>query len=213
MLRKFAPHTLLRIADGAALLGPGPLPRWVSAALRCAPWVVVRRARAGRLIPVGVRGAARAERFAAWIRADAVQECLRPAGLAARRRHLSAARGLQCPALAVLDAVDALMREHGLNWGPCGSVGFELASGVATVTAASDLDLTVETLKPLPLATAVALSAALAKLPVRLDVQLEGPHGAVALAEYAAGGRPLVLRTVEGPRLVDDPWVMTPAAA
>jgi phosphoribosyl-dephospho-CoA transferase len=212
MLRKFAPHTLLRIED-AALLGPGPMPRWVSAALRRAPWVVVRRARGGRLIPVGVRGASRTQRFAAWIKTDAVEECVRPAELAAQRRWALAPRGLQYPALAVLDAVDALMRERGLTWGPCGSVGFELASAVATVTAASDLDLTVATPKPLSLATALALGAALAKLPVRVDVQLEGPHGAVALAEYAAGGRPLVLRTLEGPRLVDNPWVVAPAAA
>jgi phosphoribosyl-dephospho-CoA transferase len=213
MRPEFTPHALLRLAHGAALVSAAAVPPWVQPALERAPWVVVRRARGARLIPVGVRGATRAERLAAWLEPDEILECVCPAQLAARRPAAAGARRAQLPAFAVLDAIDALMRARGLAWGPCGSVGFELASGMATVTEASDLDLLVEAGEPLPVAAAAALHAALEHLPVRVDVQVEGPHGAVALAEYAAGRGPVVLRTVDGPRLVHDPWVTAPAAA
>jgi len=214
-----ATHALLRIAHPGALVPAGPtharaLPPWAEAALSRAPWVVVRRAR-GRdgLIAVGVRGRERAERLAAWLHPDAVLECLTPPELAARSGWRSSARRAEVPALASLEAVAALMSYHGLLWGPCGSVGFELASGVATAAAESDLDLMVEACAPLPRASAAGLNAALAQLPVRADVLLEGPHGAVALEEYAAGCAPLMLRTVDGPRIAHDPWAPAPVAA
>jgi phosphoribosyl-dephospho-CoA transferase len=202
-------HALLRIADPRALAGS--LPAWAEAALARAPWVVVRRAgsREG-LIPVGVRGATRAERLAAWLPPRAVLECLTPPQLAARAGW----RGGACvAALAALEAVGALMRRHLLPWGPCGSVGFELASGIASATVDSDLDLMVETRLPLPPAVASELHAGLGLLPVRVDALLEGPRGAVALEEYAAARAPYLMRTTEGPRLVDDPWDGAAAAA
>ncbi|MCL2770469.1 MAG: hypothetical protein FWD42_10240, partial [Solirubrobacterales bacterium] len=61
-------HSLLRIDCAAALLGASPPPGWVTEALLRAPWVVVRRAPLqDGLLPVGVRGAVRAARFAAWL--------------------------------------------------------------------------------------------------------------------------------------------------
>ena len=205
-------HALLRIAHPRALATG--LPAWAETALARAPWVVVRRARSrDGLIPVGVRGAARTERLAGWLPPRAVLECLTPPQLAARAGWQSMARAAHLPALAALEAVAALMRRHLLDWGPCGSVGFELASAVVTATADSDLDLMVETGAPLPQAVAVELHAALALLPVRADVLLEGPQGAVALAEYAAARAPFMLRAPEGPRLVHDPWGGATAAA
>jgi phosphoribosyl-dephospho-CoA transferase len=209
MRPELSTHALLRIAHPRAL--GGTLPAWAGAALARAPWVVVRRA-ASRdgLIPVGVRGARRAERLAAWLHPRAVLECLTPRQLAARAGWRSGAR---VPALAALEAVGALMRRHLFNWGPCGSVGFELASGIATATVDSDLDMMVETRAPLPSAAAAELHAALALLAVRVDVLLEGPQGAVALEEYVAGRAPYLLRTTDGPRLVHDPWGGAAAAA
>lgn len=209
-----APHALLRIAGAPALTGAGALPQWAAAALARAPWVVVRRARSrDGLIPIGVRGRERAERRAAWLHPDAVLECLTPPQLASRLSWRASARSQRVPALAALEAVAALMRSHALVWGPCGSVGFELASGVAAATADSDLDLMVEAHEPIARTAAAALHARIARLPVRADVLLEGPHGAVALAEYALGRAPVVLRSVDGPRLVSDPWAGDAAAA
>ena len=202
-------HALLRIADPRAL--NGTIPAWAEAALARAPWVVVRRAgsRDG-LLPVGVRGATRAERLPAWLDPRAVLESLTPPQLAARAGWRSAAH---VPALAALEAVAVVMRAHQLLWGPCGSVGFELGSGVATATGDSDLDLMIDAPVPLPRALAGELHACLALLPVRCDVLLEGPQGAVALEEYAAGRTPCVLRTIEGRRLAHDPWNGAAAAA
>jgi phosphoribosyl-dephospho-CoA transferase len=209
-----ATHALLRVAHRRALAGAATVPAWVEAALSRAPWVVVRRARnCDGLIPVGVRGPGRAERLAAWLHPDAVLECLTPAQLAARGGWRKSARRTRVPALAALEAVEAMMRGHELTWGPCGSVGFELASDVATATEGSDLDLMVEARAPLPRAVALELRAALARLPVRADVLLEGPLGAVALEEYAAAPAPLIVRTADGPRLVHDPWSGAAAAA
>lgn len=213
MRPELSTHALLRIAHPEALAGAGALPAWAEAALASAPWVVVRRDRSREgLIPVGVRGRDRAERLAAWLHPDAVLECLTPPQLAARSGWRSWARRAHLPALAALEAAAALMRRHELLWGPCGSVGFELASGAATVTAQSDLDLIVEARAPLPRAAAAGLQAALAQLPVRADVLLEGPQGGVALEEYAAGRTPLMLRTTDGPRSVHDPWAGAAAA-
>lgn len=214
MRPELSTHALLRIAGPGALVGAGAFPAWAEAALAGAPWVVVRRARScDGLIPVGVRGATRAERLAAWLHPRAVLECLTPPQLAARASWQGAARTAQVPALVALEAVAALMRRQLLDWGPCGSVGFELASAVATATADSDLDLMVETRAPVPRAAAAQLHAALALLPVRADTLLEGPQGAVALEEYAAGRTPMLLRTADGARLVDDPWGTAAAAA
>lgn len=209
-----ATHALLRIAHPRSLAGIGTLPAWAHAALTRAPWVVVRRARCrDGLIPVGVRGRERAERLAAWLHPDAVLEALAPPQLAARRGWRTDARPARVPALAALETAAALLRSYELEWGPCGSVGFELASGVATATEASDLDLMIEARAPLSRAVAAGLCAALAQLPVRADVLLEGPLGAVVLAEYAATRAPLILRTADGPRLADDPWGGAAAAA
>ena len=62
------PHDMLRLTSGPELRHEGSVPAWVPESLARVPWVVVRRARpqAG-LIPVGVRGRARGERFAAWL--------------------------------------------------------------------------------------------------------------------------------------------------
>jgi len=208
-------HALLRIADARSLEGAGELPSWVWAALRRAPWVVVRRAAAREgFIPVGVRGLRRSERLAAWLHPEAVRECLTPPELAARRAWRLAPRRGRLPALAALDRVEVIMRDRRLtgSWGPCGSVAFELASGVATVTADSDLDLMVRVDAVLPSAAAAELASALSRLTVRADVLLELPHGAVALAEYVAASVPLLLRTPDGPRLVQDLWPQPGAA-
>ena len=66
--------------------------------------------------------------------------------------------------------------------------------------------------QPISIADATALLTALAQLPVRADVLLEMSHGAVALAEYARARAPFLLRTLDGPRLVEEPWASVAAA-
>jgi phosphoribosyl-dephospho-CoA transferase len=176
--------------------------------LRAVPWVVVRRAPRSTdgLLPVGVRGRSRAERVAAWLPADAVAQRLRPEQLPDCLPLLSDHRIADIPALAVLGRLRDALAPFGLPWGPGGSVGFELASGHPAARPDSDLDLVIRAQTPLPRAAAARLTRALAGLPVRVDPQLETPHGALSLIEYARGDGAVLLRTVNGPRLTLEPW-------
>jgi phosphoribosyl-dephospho-CoA transferase len=204
-----AVHALLRVSDGDALIWEAPRPRWAAAALQRAPWAVVRRA-APRLgsWPVGVRGGPRAQRSAAWLPPRAIQECITPQMLAAKRVWRQRPGVTPTPAVAVLDDVNAILVAHGFagRWGPGGSVGFELASGVPSTTADSDLDVVLCADEPMARIDATRLHADLSKLPVRVDLLLETPHGAVALVEYAKSAGATLLRSAQGPRLVRDPW-------
>src|SRR5918995_2103203 len=109
-----------------------------------APWVVVRRlCTPAGLIPVGVCGLTRGEHFAALLARNAITERVTTEDLAAARswRHVPRARWVG--SLQVLHAVDELFTSLGFTWGPTGSVGFELATGVAAAGPASDLDVVV----------------------------------------------------------------------
>lgn len=197
-------HTLLRIADADSLLETTAPSPWVIESLRCAPWVVVRRAAAsGSRIAVGVRGAQRVQRHASWIETCAILEKVTPQDLARSRSWRSCARRGAIPAIAALDSVEAIMSGQGFSqaWGPTGSVGFELATGWTSASPASDLDLALWMDEPMTAPVARYLVSALENLGVRSDLLIEMPRGAAALSEIARAG-PVMLRTVSGPRLV-----------
>ncbi|HWL89160.1 MAG TPA: malonate decarboxylase holo-ACP synthase [Polyangiaceae bacterium] len=204
-------HDLLRVRGASSLIAHAGVPVWVEEALGQVPWVVVRRANgAGSTLAIGVRGARREQRFGALVPLDEMDACVTPEQLATKGAWCGNARCSEIPALQALDAIAGIMNAAGLRWGPTGSVGFELASGVATATTVSDLDLLVRAPLPLPHLAARALVSELARLPVRTDVQVETPHGAVALTEIARGEDRFLLRTEYGPRLVADPWTVHP---
>jgi phosphoribosyl-dephospho-CoA transferase len=206
---KPAVHALLRVTNLDALMWQEHRPDWALTALQLAPWAVVRRAapRPG-LWPVGVRGALRQQRSAAWLPHHAIKECITPQMLAVERAWRQRPHSSATPAVAALDAVAAILDAHGFagRWGPGGSVGFELASRVPSTTAGSDLDLVLNADEPLARADATRLHADLSKLPIRIDLLLETPHGAAALAEYVKGEDTLLLRCARGPLLIRDPW-------
>jgi phosphoribosyl-dephospho-CoA transferase len=201
------PHDLLRLADGAGISYEGSVPAWVPASLTWAPWVVVRRARIPTaLIPVGIRGSTRAERLAAFLDPTAVTARVTPEGLATVRAWQQTPATHSADALLrVLNTAEELFASQNLVWGPTGSVGFKLATGITTVGPTSDLDMVIRAPEPWPPERARGLADALARLPMPVDVQLDTPAGAVALTEYARGGR-VLLRTPDGPKLVRDPW-------
>lgn len=191
------PHDLLRLPDAAVL--PADAPAWARDALRVAPWVVVRRAAATEgSIAVGVRGSVRSERYGTRVAMRDVCEVVTPEALARTpsRRDV--------PAMHLLPALRPLLDDTGLGWGPTGSVGFELATGQSTVTLESDLDLVVRADRvadALPMLT--TLHHELRSLAIRVDCQIETCAGAVALSELVGSGADVMVRTSEGPRLVD----------
>ncbi|GAB3838854.1 malonate decarboxylase holo-ACP synthase [Dactylosporangium cerinum] len=187
-------HDLVRLAD----VGTGAEPAWVAESLARAPWAVVRRGTAARgHLPVGVRGPARHQRHATEVPVHSVLGVARPEEL-----RCDAATADRTPALAALRALQPALDELGPGWGPVGGAGFELATGHAVTTAASDLDVIVRC-DPLPgTEWAAALIEIFRAMPVRVDCLIETPAGAVAAAELASGADRVVLRTTGGACLI-----------
>jgi phosphoribosyl-dephospho-CoA transferase len=189
------PHDLVRIASAAQLCRMGP--QWVTPALQEAPWVVVRRARcAVGYLPVGIRGQARSLRHATLVELASVAEVLSPADLPGRIEQLP-----DLPVKDTLRQVAALLAPTGLRWGPGGSVGFTLATGVSAVSAGSDLDIVLTVSEVPPLATLADLRKSFRRLPTRVDCQLDLPIGGVALDELLGPADLVLVRTDDGPIL------------
>ena len=158
--------------------------------------MVVRRGHAAGSIPVGVRGVTRDQRYPLRISPRAVEDRITPDCL-----HRNLIHCIDLPAFAALAALRDRLHNTPLRWGPTGSVGFELAAGAPCVTPASDLDIAVFTdTLDLPWDT---LAAAVYDLPTRVDCTVELPYGALALTEYLDGTPRLLLKSPDGPRLVD----------
>jgi phosphoribosyl-dephospho-CoA transferase len=202
-------HELIRLRDPIVLWKDAPA--WVEQSLRRAPWVVVRRGyvRDG-LLPVGVRGVARHERYAAWLELTEITERLSPEDLIESRDMIERTSRKGAPALAALLRVSTILERYGLPWGPGGSVGFEIATGVATATSSSDLDLILHAESPIETGEAIDLLVALtaAAAPVRTDVIVETPSGGVSLADLAAMPQQVLVRTPNGARLSADAWTI-----
>lgn len=206
------PHDLLRIGGADDLISAVEPPAWVRDVLGEMPVVVLRRASAENgLLPVGVRGRVRGERFAAMVPFVRVRERITPEQIACARPWRDTPRGLAIGAIGVLDPVAEALARLGFAWGPTGSVGFELATGAAVASPASDLDLVIRAPERLPLPILKSVFEALGKLPAAIDVQVELPgKRSFALAEYIRESSARVLvRTCNGPCLTADPWTLS----
>jgi len=200
-------HDLLRLRDPGDLACRVPAPEWVSESLSRTPWVVVRRALVeNEFIPIGVRGPSRSERFASFVQSSSIVECVSPVSLSSPQAFQKLARRDELPAMRALSYVHAALRTSDLNWGPVGSVGFELASGVPVAQQNSDLDLVILMSDLLiPPAITNKLVEILEGAGVHVDLLLETMAGAVSFREYARGGPNLLLRSLNGPRLIPHP--------
>ncbi|WP_197501710.1 malonate decarboxylase holo-ACP synthase [Mycobacterium sp. 852002-51057_SCH5723018] len=193
-------HDLVRLRRPAELSGSAP--QWVSSALARAPWAVVRRSavRDGQ-VPVGVRGPARDQRWAAVVTAVSIVERLTPEELVERVASLP----LRTPASRTLAEVRHLLAPATMPWGPTGSAGFELATGLPTLRPQSDLDLVLRA-HPQDLSTRWDLLTRLrhgfACLPAHVDAQLDLGIGTVALEELLSTVDEVLVRTPTGPALM-----------
>ncbi|OLU30476.1 malonate decarboxylase holo-ACP synthase [Pseudomonas sp. PA27(2017)] len=192
---------------------PQEAPAWARAALGGHVPVVVRRAPAEPgWVAVGVRGAAREQRYAAWMRLTDISRLVSPQAVAMAgrwRRHAQP----HWPALRALSQLAPRFDAQGLAWGVTGSLGFELASGIAAAHPDSDLDLSLRAPHPLSRGWARTLCHLLDGAPGRIDLQLETPYGAVALREWSGEASRVLLKTQSGPLLVSDPWQRQQVAA
>jgi phosphoribosyl-dephospho-CoA transferase len=181
---------------------PTDAPAWTHGALRTAPWVVARRAAApAGFVAAGIRGADRSQRYAWLVNEHDVRSTVSPEDLS----EVHPLDGRDVPAMLALTKARALMRNAGFAWGPTGSVGFELATGILTATTDSDLDLLirVNVLSAAALARLTALFQHLGHLGARVDCQVDTSVGAIALAELVSASSDVLVRTPSGPRLLD----------
>lgn len=208
MADTFRAHDLLWLSDRAELSTAEPPPPWLDAVLRPHRPLVVRRAPRleSGLVPVGIRGAGREQRCAAWVPATQIVRVVHPEHIATQAGWRHHPRLPEIPTLQALDGLKRLLDGTGFAWGITGSIGFELASGVVAMRDSSDLDLIIRMPCALSAPAAQALLEQLQTPRCRVDVQLETPHGAVALAEWARGSRQVLLKSAHGPWLVADPW-------
>jgi phosphoribosyl-dephospho-CoA transferase len=177
-----------------------PLTTQVLEWLQAAPYVVVRRARLqDGLLPIGIRGPARSDRFAAWLDPAAILSSHPPETLRSNNRSRT------LPAFTALALLEQAWDNGnlGLPWGPTGSIGFELASGHPAASQTSDLDLLLRAQERCSLHQLQTIAQIVDSLPCTVDIQIETPAGAFALQDYLASPDKLLLRTSDGPKLVN----------
>lgn len=202
------PHDLLWLDDPSALIPVDTWPAWATRAWVAVAPVVVRRAPTppdGRL-PVGLRGATRSERCAALALGSRVIRQLAPediAQLVSKRADLIKSPR---PCLRTLARLGPCLDDLTSRWGVTGSVGFTLASGFDVLRADSDLDLLVRAADPGDAVALRTLASITQAADSRVDVQVETRCGAFALGEWIRTGGPVLLKTLSGPLMCEDPW-------
>jgi phosphoribosyl-dephospho-CoA transferase len=169
------------------------------------PWVVVRRSRISNgLIPVGMRGPQRHERCAGFTGLSEVLETRRPDQL--RLMLAEDSRGA-LQAFRTLSYLESHLLGLDMSWGPGGSVGYELASGIPAVRADSDLDFILFAPRKLEIAEARNLWRTISSAPGKVDALVETPFCGFSLQEFVTTSpRKILLRTSDGRVLGSDPW-------
>lgn len=176
---------------------------WVDAAWHTGLPVVVRRDIEGSgRIPVGVRGLKREQRAAGWVNPHQIARVVSPEQLSAEESLLRSPFITQPP---VQVAVQLSRISWPWTWGITGSTGYALATGIAVIHAASDLDLLIRAPQPLSRTDLLSWQSQLEGALCRADTQVETPLGGFALNEWLRDGKTL-LKTDRGPRLTANPW-------
>ena len=180
-------------------------PTWVRPALAKYPWVVARRATSPEdRIAVGVRGQERHQRWGGFVRKDQIVGVILPWHL---RTGLANAVRLSLLAMQSLRFLEIELASLPNDWGPGGSVGYELASRAPVVTQGSDLDLVISATDRFDRDFAQHLLKKIALAPAKVDVRIETPWCGFSLEEYVRrSSEKLLVRTATGSRLTNDPW-------
>lgn len=191
------PHDLLRLRSAALLARAAP--KWVSESPARSSWVVARyRTTPDGLLAVGVRGSQRNQRWDTMILPTDIGLRVTPEQLVYRIGHLDNTS----PAAEALRQLRRRLHGLALRWGPIGSAGFELASGLVTMDRDSDLDIVVRFGRPAPRQLVDSLQSVVQNLPAIVDVQLDLGFGAVSLAELMSPKSKILARTRSGERLM-----------
>jgi len=198
-------HDLLLLRPAALSTAGVSKPAWVALLRPSNLWVVVRRATAPEgLVAVGMRGINRQQRWGSFADLADVRDRLRPSQL---YFHMARRTRSAMPALAALSWLEGQLNKSEFDWGPVGSVGFELATGQQVVTETSDLDIALFAPTRFTRDTARELWSVMKAAPAKVDVRVETPCCGFSLEEYAHEETEQVLvRLPESRQLATDPW-------
>jgi len=176
-------------------------PLWVKEVLlRGDPVVVRREITPVDQVAVGVRGQLRHQRYAAQMPRSAITKQLKPEALT----HVNTQ---QFEHLAErLQTISSIMKNFSGWWGYAGSFGFELATGIETVTQQSDIDLLIRAEQPFAKKQAVELLENFQQAGLNVDIQLQLPQGGMALKEWARNSGKVLLKRADGAVLIENPW-------
>jgi phosphoribosyl-dephospho-CoA transferase len=201
-------HDLLLLRSGIVSPAGVAKPAWVISSAAPNLWVVVRRAMAPNgLVSVGIRGINRHERWGGFADLADVIERLRPSQLSFR---MACHTRIAMPAFAALSWLEEQLDKSKLDWGPVGSVGFELATGQQVVSETSDLDIALFAPAQFSRDTARHLWNVIRAAPAKVDVRVETPCCGFSLEEYAREETEKVLiRLPESRKLATNPWAIS----
>lgn len=179
----------------------GSAPIWAIEAMQAGHPVVVRRAITdSAMVAVGIRGKARHQRYATQMPKAAIIRCVSPEQVL--NIDLQAFPHLQQRLVGIAN----VMEYFAVQWGYAGSVGFELATGIRVVHAQSDIDLIMRMPNYVDKQLAHQMLIQLEETTEKVDVQLQTPHGGVALKEWARGSSKILLKSSHAAVLVENPW-------
>lgn len=206
------PNDLLQFTSLQDLvLTENPLPGWAKDSLSETKTVVVRRGLINdNLIPVGIRGYERKQRFACYLSVAAIKKQYHPQYFIQHRSWKSLSEDRQkLPPFQALQKIVPLL--NNFQWGIGGSLGYEMATGVKmvknTTEHVSDLDLLLYQTPTLNRSQAQELLQKLNQYHVHADVQVVNGQNGFSLEEYAANrSKKTLVKTAVGPLLVVDPW-------
>jgi phosphoribosyl-dephospho-CoA transferase len=199
-------HDLLEVDARQLITAHATIPKWAEEHLHEVPFVVVRRGpRTQHRIPIGVRGYERNQRWASFCSSVILTNVVTPPQLLGHM--IPAQRKGAIPALRALRLLKNRWTGLDHDWGPGGSVAFELATGKPIAKAESDLDLVLYAERRVPVDEAKALYARAMDLPAIVDIRMETPVCGFSLREYVrASSAAILLRTSSGATFGSDPW-------
>lgn len=173
-------------------------PAWVKDAPTAKNFGVVRRMPiTDKIVPIGLRGNRREQRYGAFIHESKITEVISPVSLVERIEGL----GDQIYSHALF-SIKEKFKKYKLAWGPTGSVGFEIATSIQATIPTSDIDICLY-LNEIDTELLVKLGDFLEGLDRRIDVQVELPTiGAFLLNDYLQYNKTgFIVRTKFGPHL------------
>ncbi|KGR76252.1 malonate decarboxylase holo-ACP synthase [Ureibacillus sinduriensis] len=191
-------HDIVRFEAMSDIENTIDQPGWVKDAPTAKNFGVVRRMPiTDKIVPIGLRGNKREQRYGAFIHERNIIQVISPISLVGRVERL--ADRLYFPALL---SIKEEFKKYKLAWGPTGSVGFEIATSIQATTPSSDIDICLY-LNEIETELLVKLGNFLDGLDRRIDVQVELPSiGAFLLNDYLKYNKTgFIVRTKFGPHL------------